>query len=54
MPNVLARADSYEELNKLSTEAACTDLVVQTPYGDSGKTTFFITRRRTGIRTPRT
>ena len=45
VPNVLARADSYEELNKLSTEAGLgTDLVVQTPYGDSGKTTFFITK----------
>ncbi len=45
VPNVLGRADSYEELNKLSVEAGLgTDLVVQTPYGDSGKTTFFITK----------
>jgi len=45
VPNVLGRASSYEELNKLSTEAGLgTDLVVQTPYGDSGKTTFFITK----------
>lgn len=44
VPNVLGRADSYEELNTVATEAGLgTDLVVQTPYGDSGKTTFFIT-----------
>lgn len=44
VPNVLGRADSYAELSKLATEAGLgSDLVVQTPYGDSGKTTFFIT-----------
>lgn len=44
VPNVLGRADSYAELNKLATKAGLgSDLVVQTPYGDSGKTTFFIT-----------
>ncbi len=43
MPNVLTTADTYKELTKASTEAGLgTDLVVQTPYGDSGKTTFFI------------
>jgi biotin carboxylase len=43
VPNVLGRADSYEELRTLSTANGLgTDLVVQTPYGDSGKTTFFI------------
>lgn len=43
VPNVLARADNYAELTKLATEAGLgSDLVVQTPYGDSGKTTFFI------------
>ena len=32
------------ELNELASEAGLgSDLVVQTPYGDSGKTTFFIT-----------
>jgi biotin carboxylase len=43
VPNVLGTADGYAELSKLA--ASCdlgTDLVVQTPYGDSGKTTFFI------------
>jgi biotin carboxylase len=43
VPNVLGRADSYEELLTLARSAALgSDLVVQTPYGDSGKTTFFI------------
>ncbi|HEY5857409.1 MAG TPA: biotin carboxylase [Aldersonia sp.] len=43
VPNVLGRADTYAELNELSTANGLgTDLVVQTPYGDSGKTTFFI------------
>jgi biotin carboxylase len=43
VPNVLGTADSYEELSSLATENRLgSDLVVQTPYGDSGKTTFFI------------
>ena len=43
VPNVLGRAESYRELSKLATDAGLgSDLVVQTPYGDSGKTTFFI------------
>ena len=46
VPNVLGRADSYDELTALATAAGLgSDLVVQTPYGDSGKTTFFITSR---------
>jgi biotin carboxylase len=41
---VLGRADNYSELSELASEAGLgLDLVVQTPYGDSGKTTFFIT-----------
>ncbi|WP_418907411.1 biotin carboxylase [Glutamicibacter endophyticus] len=44
VPNVLGTADSYAELQKLADGAGLgDDLVVQTPYGDSGKTTFFIT-----------
>lgn len=44
VPNVLGHADSYEELTALAIKAGLgSDLVVQTPYGDSGKTTFFIT-----------
>lgn len=43
VPNVLARASSYAQLLALSEAAGLgTDLVVQTPYGDSGKTTFFV------------
>jgi biotin carboxylase len=45
-PNTLGRATSYEELTTLAESAALgDDLVVQTPYGDSGKTTFFIRSR---------
>jgi biotin carboxylase len=43
VPNVLGRAGSYAELIDLANTAGLgTDLVVQMPYGDSGKTTFFI------------
>jgi biotin carboxylase len=43
VPNVLGRASSYQELIGLAATAGLgTDLVVQMPYGDSGKTTFFI------------
>ena len=43
VPNVLGTASTYEELNTLATSNGLgTDLVVQTPYGDSGKTTFFV------------
>ncbi len=42
-PNILARAAGYKELLALAGKAKLgTDLVVQTPYGDSGRTTFFI------------
>ena len=42
-PNTLGRATTYEELMELAGSAGLgDDLVVQTPYGDSGKTTFFI------------
>jgi hypothetical protein len=45
VPNVVGRSDSYAELAKLAADAGLgSDLVVQTPYGDSGKTTFFIDR----------
>ncbi len=42
-PNVLGRASSYAELREVADAAGLGDeLVVQTPYGDSGQTTFFI------------
>jgi biotin carboxylase len=43
VPNVLGRAASYPDLIALAARAGLgEDLVVQMPYGDSGKTTFFI------------
>jgi hypothetical protein len=40
---VLGRASTYTELMALAASAQLgQDLVVQTPYGDSGRTTFFI------------
>ena len=42
-PNVMGKANTYAKLNKLAAKAKLgKDLVVQTPYGDSGRTTFFI------------
>ncbi len=42
-PNAMGRAKSYKKLLKIAKEAKLgKDLVVQTPYGDSGRTTFFI------------
>jgi hypothetical protein len=47
VPNVLGRAAAYEELLELAASSGLgDDLVVQTPYGDSGKTTFFIRGER--------
>ncbi|PHS19299.1 MAG: biotin carboxylase [Blastopirellula sp.] len=46
-PNILGHADSFAELMALADEANLgKDLVVQTPYGDSGRTTFFIKSRK--------
>ena len=43
VPNMLGTASSYHELLALARKGKLgDDLVVQTPYGDSGKTTFFI------------
>src|SRR3954451_18794419 len=45
-PNTLGRAADYDELTALASSAGLgDDLVVQTPYGDSGKTTFFLRSR---------
>ncbi|WP_235818926.1 biotin carboxylase [Vreelandella massiliensis] len=41
VPNVLAKVGSYQELCSVSKDLG-TDLVVQTAFGDSGHTTFFI------------
>ncbi|MEX1190070.1 MAG: biotin carboxylase [Bacteroidia bacterium] len=41
VPNVLTRVKSYEHLCQVSKKLG-KDLVIQTPFGDSGHTTFFI------------
>ena len=41
VPYVLSRVNSYEHLREVSAHLG-DDLVVQTPFGDSGHTTFFI------------
>ena len=41
VPNILSTIDSYEHLRKVSKDLG-TDLVLQSAYGDSGHTTFFI------------
>ncbi len=46
-PNTLGSATTYDELLALAqSQGLGDDLVVQTPYGDSGKTTFFIRGQR--------
>lgn len=46
VPNILTTVESYDDLNEQSTAAGLgTDLVLQTAYGDSGKTTFFVASR---------
>lgn len=43
VPNVIARPTSWADLTAISTAAGLgTDLVLQSAYGDSGKTTFFV------------
>jgi biotin carboxylase len=45
VPNVMGRADSYGDVLELALGAGLgEDLVIQTPYGDSGQTTFFVAR----------
>jgi D-alanine-D-alanine ligase-like ATP-grasp enzyme len=41
VPNVLAKVDSYKTLQKVAKKLG-KDLVIQTAFGDSGHTTFFI------------
>ncbi len=45
VPNVLAKVDSYQTLRKVARRLG-DHLVVQTAYGDSGHTTFFISSER--------
>lgn len=44
VPNVLSEVKDYEHLCKVSSKLG-TDLVIQTPFGDSGHTTFFISNK---------
>ncbi|MBI3142100.1 MAG: biotin carboxylase [Bacteroidetes bacterium] len=44
VPNVLAKVDSWDALSKAA-KGLGKDWVVQTPYGDSGHTTFFISTK---------
>ena len=47
VPNVLGNAENYQELVTMAKSAKLgKELVVQTPYGDSGKTTFFISSEK--------
>ena len=47
VPNVIGTASSWKELEELAAlNELGRDLVVQTPYGDSGKTTFFIAGKK--------
>ncbi len=44
VPNVLTRVEDWPDVVAAAQDAGLgTDLVLQTPYGDSGKTTFFLT-----------
>ncbi len=44
VPNILTSVDTWDELVEQCIAAGLgTDVVLQTPYGDSGKTTFFLT-----------
>jgi len=45
VPYVLSQVKSYKHLEEVSKKLG-TDLVIQTPYGDSGHTTFFITNEK--------
>ena len=43
VPNTMGRANNYQEVLNLARGAGLgDDLVIQTPYGDSGHTTFFV------------
>jgi biotin carboxylase len=47
VPNTMGRASTYREVMDLAAKAGLgTDLVIQTPYGDSGQTTFFVANER--------
>ena len=43
VPNVLAKVDSYERLQEICAPLGTNDLVIQSAFGDSGHTTYFVT-----------
>jgi biotin carboxylase len=45
VPNVLSKVTDYKQLCEIAKELG-TDLVIQTPFGDSGNTTFFISNEQ--------
>jgi len=42
VPNVLAKVDSYEHLQEVCESLGTNDLVIQSAFGDSGHTTYFV------------
>lgn len=42
VPNVLAKVDSYEHLQEVCEPLGTNDLVIQSAFGDSGHTTYFV------------
>ena len=42
VPNVLAKVDSYEHLQEVCAPLGTNDLVIQSAFGDSGHTTYFV------------
>jgi D-alanine-D-alanine ligase-like ATP-grasp enzyme len=46
VPYLLSKVKSYKHLTSLSQKKLGTDLVIQTPFGDSGHTTFFISNEQ--------
>jgi biotin carboxylase len=46
VPNVLSKVTSYENLREVSEKQLGKDVVIQTAYGDSGHTTFFISNEK--------
>lgn len=46
VPYLLSKVKSYKHLVSISKKKLGTDLVIQTPFGDSGHTTFFISNEK--------
>lgn len=46
VPYILSKVKSYQHLTTISKKKLGTDLVIQTPFGDSGHTTFFISNEK--------